>query len=711
MSGYGISGYSLVFNPNTSLPVRQPVLAVATSNIPNLSGGAPLNVDGVNLSVGTRVLVQGQSIAWQNGIYVVQDAGIGSNGTWVRSDDFNTNEDIFDGIEVRVTEGTSNADTLWVLTTPNPIVCNTTPLTFVKQSGSGASAINVYDEGALIGAFNSINFVGVDVQAASVGGIATVYVPPPPPITYASHWNTADGDDGNQAVADSTARTSAFIAAPTLEGNPFATGGWVGTVQAATRSTSATYTTPGLCTGFGGNAHVQVDLYDADGVSVLASFTSPSLAGNGTVTNPNATIAVTLTGYQANNNRFMAKMAVVVDFSTILTAAGRQGGKVNVSITMFTDTNTDGTGPYPYTSEPAFLDVGPTPPTMTGPLALEPTAGQAVTKRLSGLTFYTNGSQFTLTSNNIGSLNSNTARVSGNLNIGAPEAGIDTFDQSPLPGGAGTSFFAGWNSYYNLGNISYLKWDATLNKSNFRRATTTAATQALARDTWGATGSTLSPFIPVLIDTYGTTSTNLVENFDDEARRQTSTFNNGNSAGNWNSAATLQAGEAQVFLGRLIVPSASKLTNGAANANWTSFNPSGNPDYTNLGAPASFYRTMVDTSGLDRASLQIIFTGTFVTSATADLAANLMVIRVRRVASSNGGNSGPTCAPLYLSGALYDFAQFDDGLTNGQIREASSSGNTVNGTFGGFACNGGVYIEIQIADARISIDSYTVVFF
>jgi len=81
------------------------------------------------------------------------------------------------------------------------------------------------------------------------------------------------------------------------------------------------------------------------------------------------------------------------------------------------------------------------------------------------------------------------------------------------------------------------------------------------------------------------------------------------------------------------------------------------------------------------------------------------------VASSNGGQSGPTCDPLYLSGALYDFAQFDDGLTNGQIREASSSGNTVNGTFGGFACNGGVYIEIQLADARISIDSYTVVFF
>lgn len=88
-----------------------------------------------------------------------------------------------------------------------------------------------------------------------------------------------------------------------------------------------------------------------------------------------------------------------------------------------------------------------------------------------------------------------------------------------------------------------------------------------------------------------------------------------------------------------------------------------------------------------------------------------MVIRLRRVASSNGGLSGPSTAPLYLSGGLYDFAAFDDGVTNGQIREATSSGNTLNGTFGGFSCNGGVFVEIALADSRISIDSFTVVFF
>jgi hypothetical protein len=214
-----------------------------------------------------------------------------------------------------------------------------------------------------------------------------------------------------------------------------------------------------------------------------------------------------------------------------------------------------------------------------------------------------------------------------------------------------------------------------------------------------------------MIDTYGTTSTNLSEFFDDEARRQTNTYNSGSSAGNWNSQTTLQAGQALVYGGKLQVPNTSKLTSGVSNANWTTFNPSGNPDYTNLGAPASYYRTLVDTSSLDRSSIQLVFTGTFVTSATADLAANLMIIRIRRRASSNGGQFGPSSAPLFLSGALYDFASFDDGLTNGQIREANSSGNTVNGTFGGFACNTGVFIEVTLTDARISIDSFTAVFF
>lgn len=711
MSGFGVSGYGLVFNPNTSLPVRQPARVVSTSNVVNLAGGAPVHVDGVTLVAGDRVLVQGQQDGCLNGIYVVQSPGIGSNGTWVRTTDCCATDQVFDGVEVRVTEGTSNADTLWVLTTTNPITLELTPLTFTKQGGAGAGNLNVMDEGVLLGSFATMNFIGADVEAKSEAGIANVYIPPPPPVTYASHWNTGDGNDGSQAVTDSAARTSAWISSPTSEATPFATGGWVGTVQSATRSTAATYTTPGLITGFGGNAHFVIEVMDANGSTVLSTFTTPSLAAGGTVGNANSSISLTLTNYQADNNRFKAVASVTIGYDAILTASGRQGGRVSVSITMFTDTASDGTGPYNYASSPIFLDAGGSPPSITGSVSLAPTAGLAVLKYLSGLAYYTIGTQFTLAATGLNGLNSNTARSTGNLNIGASLAGISAFDQSPLPGGSGTGAFVGWTSLYNVNGVSYSKADNTLTQANYRQTTKSATATALVRDPWDAGAAATSPAVFLMIDTYGSTGTNLSEYFDDESRRQTSTYNGGNTAGNWDSTLTLISGQALVYGGKLQVPNTSKLTSGVANSNWTTFNPPGNPDYSSLGAPAAYYRTMVDTSSLDRSSIQLVFTGTFVTSATADLAANLIVVKIRRRASSNGGQFGPTCAPLYLNGALYDFASFDDGLTDGQIREATSSGNTVNGTFGGYACTTGIFIEVTLMDARISIDSFTAVFF
>ena len=63
---------------------KQATRVVTVANI-TLSGGAPNQVDGVNLSLKDRVLVTGQSTASQNGIYYVTTLGSGSNGTWSRS--------------------------------------------------------------------------------------------------------------------------------------------------------------------------------------------------------------------------------------------------------------------------------------------------------------------------------------------------------------------------------------------------------------------------------------------------------------------------------------------------------------------------------------------------------------------------------------------------------------------------------------------------
>lgn len=72
---------------------KGPVQAATTASI-DLIGGAPIEADGYTLSLNDRVLVRAQETTSQNGIYVVSFLGSGSNGTWARSADTNTAEEM-----------------------------------------------------------------------------------------------------------------------------------------------------------------------------------------------------------------------------------------------------------------------------------------------------------------------------------------------------------------------------------------------------------------------------------------------------------------------------------------------------------------------------------------------------------------------------------------------------------------------------------------
>ena len=120
---------------------KQATRVITVSNI-TLSGGAPSQVDGVNLSLNNRVLVIGQTNKAQNGIYDVDTVGSGSNGTWVRSGDTNTTGELLAGTIVMVTEGLIYADTQWKLTTDDPIVIGVSELIF--EQNSAFAFCNVY---------------------------------------------------------------------------------------------------------------------------------------------------------------------------------------------------------------------------------------------------------------------------------------------------------------------------------------------------------------------------------------------------------------------------------------------------------------------------------------------------------------------------------------------------------------------------------------
>ena len=131
------------------------VRVVTVANV-TLSGGAPTSVDGVTLVANDRVLVTAQSTGSQNGIYRVKTLGTGSNGTWVRSKDADTNDDVTAGMVVMVTEGTTYADTQWKLTTNDAITVGTTSLTFSERKDDTSVAgsdtqVQFNDGGSLAG--------------------------------------------------------------------------------------------------------------------------------------------------------------------------------------------------------------------------------------------------------------------------------------------------------------------------------------------------------------------------------------------------------------------------------------------------------------------------------------------------------------------------------------------------------------------------------
>jgi hypothetical protein len=80
-------------------------------------------MDGVNVVANDRVILQDQTDATQNGIYVVADPGtVSAPAILVRADDFNASAEVISGSFAFVNEGTDNGDVAFVQITQDPIL-------------------------------------------------------------------------------------------------------------------------------------------------------------------------------------------------------------------------------------------------------------------------------------------------------------------------------------------------------------------------------------------------------------------------------------------------------------------------------------------------------------------------------------------------------------------------------------------------------------
>lgn len=114
-----------------SLALKQPVRLATLVDIV-LEG--LIAIDGIVAAEGDRVLVKAQATPSQNGIYIA------STGVWSRAADFDATGKAVKGTQVWVTDGTTQAGTLWIVSAANPIVIDTSALTW--QAG------NAYQAGA-----------------------------------------------------------------------------------------------------------------------------------------------------------------------------------------------------------------------------------------------------------------------------------------------------------------------------------------------------------------------------------------------------------------------------------------------------------------------------------------------------------------------------------------------------------------------------------
>lgn len=138
---------------------------VATTANITLSGEQ--TIDGV-LTAASRVLVKNQGTPAQNGVY------LSAAGAWARVTDFDTGAEVVAGALVTVEEGSTQADTVWMLTTNNPITVGVTGLTFeLRAAAFGAAPVNVTKAAAAAGTANTYSRSDHkhDITTAVVGAL------------------------------------------------------------------------------------------------------------------------------------------------------------------------------------------------------------------------------------------------------------------------------------------------------------------------------------------------------------------------------------------------------------------------------------------------------------------------------------------------------------------------------------------------------------
>lgn len=170
---------------NLGLDIKSSVLVTTTAaltvnatttTLTNAGTMAALVIDGVTVPVNSRVLIKDQVTTSQNGIYVVTNAGSGvTNWILTRTSDFDTTTNVTSGAFTFVEQGTSFADSGWVMTTDGTVTIGTTGIVFVQFSGAGQITANngIQKSGNVISLASTVAGAGLTFTSGVIDIVGT----------------------------------------------------------------------------------------------------------------------------------------------------------------------------------------------------------------------------------------------------------------------------------------------------------------------------------------------------------------------------------------------------------------------------------------------------------------------------------------------------------------------------------------------------------
>ena len=297
------------------LDAKLSVLAATTANI-TLSGVQ--TIDGVSVQSGDRVLVKDQTDASENGIYVA------AAGAWARAEDAdgNPNGEVTSGMFTFVEEGTVNQSTGYVLVTPDPIVVDTTELTFTQFSGAGSAVAGT-------GIDITGNVISVDPAVLQdIADLATLSGMPENSTDLGQFTGGTIADNSTikaalqsletKAEQNASASANNSITLVDHEGRISANESAISTLQTADSAQDTKITDLQLAVGAG------------DGVQDMGTFTGATITNNVSVKTALQELETALESIQAGSGDAAAVAANTAEIAALRQTQGTANGDTNL---------------------------------------------------------------------------------------------------------------------------------------------------------------------------------------------------------------------------------------------------------------------------------------------------------------------------------------------------------------------------------------------